>query len=297
MHLLEALEGFSAQTQSRWTFDAACYSQSKMSVTPINAAIAYSARSAFRPRYHANDHSRDTVEIELHEMSITDSRNHETGLDVEGFTLVPHQSAVRDFADKAEVSSVHIAEIEALILAQTGADLAVVSSPGVLRFSERSELAGKLDNSLPARFAHVDVSDATAAEFATRSAPPGKTVRRFAHYNVWRVISSPPQDVPLAVCAADSFAPDDLIAADAVFDMEGQPDWSFEGHVFAHHPAHRWHWFSNMTRDEALIFKTNDSQSGLAHSVPHVAFDHPEVPTDCPPRASIEMRAIAYWFE
>ncbi len=261
------------------------------------APIAYSARSAFRPRYHANDHSRDTVEIELHDMAITDARNIATSLDVEGFTLVPHRSAVGDFTDKAEVSAIHIAEIEALIVSQSGADIAVVSSPGVLRFSERSALAGKLDNSLPARFAHVDVSDATAAEFAARSAPPGKTVRRFAHYNVWRVISSPPQDVPLAVCAAGSFSTDDLIAADAVFDMVGQPDWSFEGHVFAHHPEHRWHWFSDMNRDEALIFKTNDSQPGLARNVPHVAFDHPDVPTDCPPRASIEMRGIAYWFE
>jgi hypothetical protein len=41
---------------------------------------------------------------------------------------------------------------------------------------------------------------------------------------------SPPQDVPLALCDARTLA-DDLIEADAVFDEEGKPEWSFEGLV------------------------------------------------------------------
>ncbi len=116
------------------------------------------------------------------------------------------------------------------------------------------------------------------------------------HYNIWRVISQPPQDVPLAVCDARTVTPADLIAADAIFDAPDRPEWSFEGIVVAHHPAHRWHWFSDMTRDEALVFKTNDSDRGRAHCVPHVAFDNPDAGPQVAPRASIEMRAIALWF-
>jgi hypothetical protein len=172
-----------------------------------------------------------------------------------------------------------------------------VTAPGVLRFSEASTRAGSLNNSMPARFAHVDITDDTALAFGERTAPAGKRVARCAHYNVWRAISAPPQDVPLAVCDARTVAPADLIVADAIFDEVGKPEWSFESWLIAHNPAHRWHWFSDMTRDEVLIFKTNDSDPAAPHCVPHVAFDNQDCLASAPPRASIEMRAIAYWFE
>ena len=124
----------------------------------------------------------------------------------------------------------------------------------------------------------------------------GRALARFVHYNIWRALSPPPQDVPLAVCDARSVAPADLIAADAVFDSPGKPEWSFEGLVLAHSPAHRWHWFPDMHRDEALIFKTHDSDRSHAHCVPHVAFDHAGCPAHAAPRISIEMRALALWF-
>src|SRR5438876_710721 len=83
---------------------------------------------------------------------------------------------------------------------------------GVLRFAERSAQSGALDNSRPARFAHVDVSDATAALFSQRSLPEGAGApRRTAHYNIWRAISPAPQDVPLALCDARSVAQGDLL--------------------------------------------------------------------------------------
>jgi hypothetical protein len=184
------------------------------------------------------------------------------------------------------------------VLQLSGADRVVVSSPGVLRFGEKSARAGRLDNSMPARFIHVDISDATAKQFAGRSAPReiDRPVRRFAHFNVWRALSPPPQDVPLTVCDARSAAFADFMEADAVFDVAGSQEWSFEGWVVRYNPAHRWSYFSGMNRDEALVFKTNDSDPGKPHCVPHCAFDDPSCPPGVPPRASIEMRAIAYWF-
>jgi hypothetical protein len=260
------------------------------------AAIAYAARSVARPRYHANDSSRDVLEIAPARMRIADARHRHPSLDAEGFALVTHQSEVRDFRDRGQVASIHRGEIIELVGELSGAELVVVNSPGILRFSERSAESGRLDNSRPARFAHVDVSDATAAQFAAGAAPPGRPLRRFVMYNIWRAISAPPQDVPLAVCDAGSVAFDDLVAADAVFDSPGRPEWSFEGLVLAHNPAHRWHWFPDMNREEALVFKTHDSDRSRAHCVPHVAFDNPLVGAEAPPRASIEMRAMALWF-
>ena len=260
------------------------------------AAIAYAGRGVARPRYHSNDTSEDLLDIQPLQMEIRDARGLDMTLDGAGFTLCKHRSAVEDFTDRSAVEAVYREEIVSLIGSLSGADLVLVNSPGVLRFSERSAMSGHLDNSRPARFAHVDISDATAAAFAERAAPDGRRLSRFVHYNIWRVISQPPQDVPLAVCDARTVTPADLIFADAVFNSPNRPQWSFEGIVVAHHPGHRWHWYPDMTRDEALVFKTNDSDPGQPHHVPHSAFDDPTCPSGVPPRASIEMRAIAYWF-
>jgi hypothetical protein len=121
-------------------------------------------------------------------------------------------------------------------------------------------------------------------------------VRRFAHYNIWRTFSPPPQDVPLAMCDARTVEPRDLVPADAVFDVAGQPEWSFEGLVVRHNAKHRWLYYSSMTRDEVIVFKTNDSSADEPSQVPHSAFDDPTCPPGVPPRASIEMRAAAYWY-
>jgi len=260
------------------------------------ATINYAARTGVRQRYYANDHSRDTVVIDGQVMEIEDGRGLQTRLDDEGFLLVAHVSTVADFTNKAEVAAKHGAEIVALLLEQTGADAVFCTSPGILRFSESSQLAGALDNSMPARFAHIDITTGTAQGFASGGPHEGRAFARSAHYNVWRSFSGAPQDVPLAVCDARSVVQaDDFLEADAIFDPPGgAPEWGFDSWLVAHNPDHRWHWFPDMSRDEALIFKTSDSVHG--NPVPHVAFDNPHAPADCHPRASIEMRAIAYWW-
>jgi hypothetical protein len=260
------------------------------------ATIAYAGRGVLRPRYYANDHSRDVLEIEPVEMEIADARDRHGSLDADGFMLLEHRSAIADFTDRASLEAIYRGEIVELVNALTGADLVVVNSPGVLRFSERSANSGALDNSRPARFAHVDISDVTAAAFVRRAAPADRVIARSAHFNIWRAISEPPQDVPLAVCHARSISGRDLILADAVFDTPGKPEWSFEGLVVAHDASHRWHWYSDMRRDEVLVFNTHDSDPARAHCVPHVAFDNPHCDSQTPPRVSIEMRAIAVWF-
>lgn len=257
------------------------------------ATINYAARTDFRPRYFANDHSGDTVVIAPLPMPMIDGRASPGNLDTQGFALVPHVSAITDFVAMGEAAPRYAEEIRALLLEHSGADEVLITAPGIVRFSERSPAAGTLDNSMPARFAHIDITPETAAGFVAGSVPDASSLRRYANFNVWRCFSGAPQDVALAVCDAQSVAPEDLIEADAIFDQPGRPDWSFVAHIVAHNPAHRWHWFADMTRDEALIFKTSDS--ALGNAVPHVAFDNPHAPTDCHPRASIEMRALAIW--
>ncbi len=261
----------------------------------MEALIAYSGRKFARPRYYANAHEKDEVEIVPAPMPMHDARAAGTTIDREGFQILRHTSAITDFADREQVARIHMREIEELVQSATGADYVHVGAPGLLRFSEKSGKAGSLNNSMPARFAHIDISDKTARQFGERGAN-GRPYLRCAAYNVWRAISPPPQDVPLAFCDVRSLAPVDLIEAEAVFDEPGKPEWSFEGLVVAHNAAHRWHYFPQMTIGEAVLFKTNDSDLSRAHHVPHVAFDLPDCPADAPPRVSIEMRATAYWW-
>jgi len=263
----------------------------------MDAEIAYVARTGHRMAYRANDSSRDTIVLAPEHMPIRDFRTENADLDSNGFSIVSHVSAVTDFGSDREVKDRYPQEIVELLTALTGADLVVVTGAAVRRFAERSSLSGTLDNSRPARFAHVDISGDTAHEFAHRSLPEGMPhPRRIAHYNVWRAISGPPQDVPLALCDARTVDRADLLPADAIFDLDGVDVWSFEGLVVAHSPRHEWGWFSDMTPGEAVVFKTHDSDPARACCVPHVAFDNPLAPPGTKPRASIEMRAIAYWF-
>lgn len=264
----------------------------------IRAAIAYVKDTGERPRYYANAHEKDTIVLAPVEKAITDIRGISTSLDREGAILVRHRSAVTDWADPEQIRTIHVPEIESLLKKHTGADHVAVGPHGILRFSERLGENERHDNSHPARFAHVDMSSAAAAEARAKSAPEGRAIARSAQYNVWRAISGAPQDVPLALCDAASVEGPELIPADAIFDPPGgAPEWSFEGYVVAHSPMHRWLWFSGMEPDEAIIFKSSESDPERAQCIPHVAFDNPLAGEDAPPRVSIEMRATAYWFE
>ncbi len=266
----------------------------------VEGVVNYTGEMSVRPRYHANDNSRDVLVLDPRRVRIEDARSSAAppSLHREGIALVPHPSEIGDFRNAAEVAARHPAEIERLMLELTGADAVTVTGAGVLRFGEKSPDSGKLHNSRPARFIHIDCSDATAAAFAERSRPQGdpRPIRRYAHYNVWRTFSPPPQDVPLTLCDARTVERRDLVAADAVFDAPDRPEWSFEGLVVRFNPRHRWIYFSRMTRDEVIVFKTNDSSRAEPSQVPHSAFDDPSCPAGVPPRCSIEMRACAYWF-
>ena len=57
---------------------------------------------------------------------------------------------------------------------------------------------------------------------------------------------------------------------------------------------HRWYYFPNMTKSEAIFFKQWDSDPERpANMAFHTAFDDSTAPPGGPPRQSIEVRVIA----
>lgn len=259
----------------------------------VEAVVNYLGEMAARPRYYTQDHGRENLVHDPRKVTIADVRGGAPSVAHEGFALVEHRSAAGDLRSD-EGQRIYAREIEELVREKTDADLVVVGGKALLRFAERLPRAGTLFNSLPARFIHIDVSDSTARAFAARVAP--RPPRRFVHYNIWRVLSRPPQDVPLALCDARSVEPQDLVPADAVFDAPDVQEWSFEGLLLRYGPRHRWFYFRDMAPGEAVIFRNNDSDAREPHHVVHTAFDDPSCPEDATPRASVEARAIALWF-
>jgi hypothetical protein len=58
-------------------------------------------------------------------------------------------------------------------------------------------------------------------------------------------------------------------------------DRTGEVYSVAFNPEHRWFYFSQMERDEALLLKCYDSSiDGRARWTAHTAFDHPTSPSD-----------------
>ncbi len=253
------------------------------------------------PRYHAMDASRNVHRFDPRMVEIRETRGDpdRPNLDREGFQLVRHTSQVRDYLDATELERVYFTEIRDLIRAVTGARAVAIAATPFVRFSERSAKSGLLKNSRPARFVHIDYGNARGKALADQVFETlddrDWRFRRFAHYNVWRVLTPPPQDIPLAVCDARSLTPGDLIPAIAVFDFAGVPERTAESFVLRFNPAHRWHYYRDMTPEEALIFVTNEGDPARPHHVAHTAFDDPTCPLDVVPRSSIEIRAVAYF--
>ena len=115
--------------------------------------------------------------------------------------------------------------------------------------------------------------------------------RRFAVVQVWRPINTTVRQLPLAICNAQSIAMDDLIASDLKY-----RDRIGEIFQLAHNPDHRWYYYPNMERNEALVFKCYDSlKDGRSRFTAHTAFEDPTSPPDAPPRESIETRTLAFF--
>ncbi len=269
----------------------------------VEAVISYLGACDGKPIFYGRQRELNNLPLETRTVRVEDVRPLEgdVSLDREGFALVKHRTEVTDFFDPAMVRERYLPELAALLKEITGAAKVVASAGGVLRRSERSPGFGQNRTTHPARFAHCDYNAAPGGSsfWARQVLPPDEAEerlgRRFAIYNLWRALSPPPQDAPLAVCDARSVAPEDIVCSDCVIDPPGAPEFRFENSVFNYNPAHRWCYFPNMVRGEVLVFKGYDSDPARAIGVPHSAFSDPSCPPDAPGRESIDVRAFAFF--
>jgi len=232
--------------------------------------------------------------MELKPMSITNGRPlaSQFSLDRNGFIFVEHRTGVKDFFDKPQLEREYYPEVEALIRKVSGATRVVVFDY-TLRSGNESEREAKLVRE-PVISAHNDYTEWSGPQRVRDLLPDEAEILlagRFAIIQVWRAINQPIQANPLAVADAQSVAFEDLMVAERRY-----PNRVGQTYRLRYNPAHRWFYFPEMRRDEALVFKVFDSaKDGRARFTPHTSFDDPGSPPGAPPRQSIEARALAFF--
>jgi hypothetical protein len=259
--------------------------------------------SADRLTFVTEDESQSTMQtLPGRSVWIANARLIEADLDREGFALVQHVSSVIDFEQIQEdpvVDQQYIAEMTQLLADVTGADFAFMLGGGKKRFGESAadKLAG-LPNAKPARYPHADNTDASSMEQIEMigAAVPGLDLSRYSRYalyNLWRPVSAPPQDFPLAVCDARTVALEDEVTVNAITVERSTGEIQHDTTAYRHNPDHGWHYYPDMTRDEVIVFKAHDTDVNRPRRVPHTAFTDSSCPSGVPTRASVEMRGLA----
>jgi hypothetical protein len=253
-------------------------------------------------QYWTYDKSRNNIRLEPYVVSIHDARSiaDQLDFDKEGFRLVPHHSAVSDLKDPKELSEKQPAELEALVREHTGAARAFCIGPQrrlaeSMPDSERTLDATQGLDTFPARFVHGDFTDEGVHWMSDGLPVRLDDYPRYAVFNVWRCITPPPQDIPLAFCAGNTIDEGDAVEAMAVMD---RPELAPQviralSEAYRPNPRHRWYYFRDMTPDEVVIFKTYDSDRSRCRAVAHTAFTAPDCPPGTAPRQSLEARVVA----
>lgn len=275
----------------------------------VRAELTYTART-IEPLY--NHYAEPPVDRplsneipETHVFTISNLRDlpEPATLDQHGFELTTFETAISDIYDHALRKTIYEPEVEALVKRVTGA-IRVVVFNHFLR-GEEAQRRDPAAIAAPATAVHVDNTANTGPVFFNSILGEEATAlrgRRFALVNVWRPITGPLQDRPLALCDARSALPEDLMVSSTISRLDRNGIYSAHGRIeraeiysVAFNPGHRWYYAPDMTPDEALLIKCYDSDPRTARFAPHSAFVDPTTPPDAPPRASIEVRTLVVW--
>ena len=264
----------------------------------LTAAIPYTLDSGeklvnetFGPN---NTQRRSSGTIDWRSVSIHNGRMAagDFSLDRNGFQLVRHRTAMKDFFDADELKSVYYVEVAALIRSLSGGSRIVVFDH-TLRSGDEGERGTRLLRE-PVLWAHNDYTEWSGPQ-RVRDLLPDETEnllqRRFAIIQIWRAINQPIQSNPLAIADAASVPFEDMMIAERRY-----PTRVGQTYRLRHGAGHRWFYFPRMRRDAALVFKVYDSATdGRARFTAHTSFEDPTTPQGAPPRQSIEARALVFF--
>ena len=268
----------------------------------VMAALAYLAPTTECPYNYMYEPpagtAQENCEYRMSPVWIKDARAMASppSIHMEGFELWDAPTTVADFTDEDAIRNRYYAEAAELGKCSTGADHAYIfdhqtrlreAGRPALTFGRHGDgsrpgAAGRIHND------YTETSGQKRFEILPLEERVRARVRRFAIVTIWRSIGGKVVDTPLAVCDACSISVKDLVVADLYY-----RDRAGELYLVRESPRHRWAYFSEMDRNDALVFKQYNSQvNGVARFTPHSAFDLPDIPPDAPLRQSIEIRCL-----
>jgi hypothetical protein len=262
----------------------------------IEAELNYLVDTGEKPASYSRElGSQRTGKYEEHAVTIYNGRAiaHHLSLEREGFIFINHETKVRNFYDDNEVRSVYYPEIEQLVKELSGATRVLVFDHTLRSADSATRDAKKISGPVPN--VHNDYTEWSGPQRVRDLLPAAEAEEllkhRFAVIQVWRPIRGSVQMEPLGIADAQSIGTKELIASARVY-----PDRIGEVYHITFNPDHRWYYFPNMQRNEALVFKCYDSErDGRARWTAHAAFNDPSSPPDASPRESIEMRTLAFF--
>jgi len=233
----------------------------------------------------------ETARFASHTVQIQDVRDTEPlSVDEHGAALGWWPTRVRRFYDESHVRRRYYPESADFIKAALGADQVVVFDHNVRRGSALQVQATRTDLGRPVHHAHTDYTPRSALQRLRYELGPHAEhgLSRYVQVNLWRPIRAPLRDAPLALCDGSSVRPDALRNVELRY-----LDRTGEIYYLTHAPEQRWYFASDMTVEEAWLFKNFDSAPpGPGELAPHSAFTDPRQ-VRVSPRESIEVRALA----
>ena len=265
-------------------------------MSSVLTELTYVTTKVPRPgfyNYQKNDDDPDLAPETMHyEVVVDDARDQvqDLDLDVQGIAIVQLETKATDLYRDEQVRSIYLPEVEALVKKFTGASR-VMAFDYNIRNQALAETRKGIQK--PVTFVHNDYTHGSGPQRVRDlcgDEADELLTRRFAVINVWKPISGPVRQSPLAVCDASSMEQSDFLETDLLY-----PDRSGEIYSVTHRPEHHWLYVSDMQASEVMLLKCYDSdETGKARFTAHSAFELPDT-EDMPARESIEVRTLAFF--
>ncbi len=212
----------------------------------------------------------------------------------EGLMITAHEVPEPDWDDRKWLESVYVPSCIELVKRETGATRAVSLYPALVR---RVDYQAHKFSAPTAGFLHLDQPRDTAIELGQqRSSAAGLSFDGGIIYNIWKCLTPPPQDYPLAVADRRSILEEDMVYGETVeYIGQGAEEFKYVSPYYAMLPSERqvFYYYPDMVPEESLLFIGADLDESQPLGCAHAAFRHPAPDGDCVPRASVEVRVFA----
>lgn len=237
-----------------------------------------------------------TLKLAAHDVEITDVRAlpETESFAREGFEIHRLPFECYNWFDMDWVENVYGPHTLNLVKELVGANHIASFHRGMF-FRDTGETYAGIDTPLRGRaadFVHMDYTRDSVMPFV-REAVDGKILEKYPHvkiFNVWRSMTPPPQDVGLAYCDQRTLHERDWVFGETV-EINFPQGVPFLTATWAR--EQKWHYCSDMSQDEIVIFNGCDTDPNAPVGCIHGAFIHPQPGSVLKPRASVEFRVIA----